>query len=156
MLNAIEESLGGYLMTVTLINIGVGTLAGMVCAISGMPNPVGLGALAATLNFVPIIGPVATFIVLLAVGLISFPSVAVGLLSPLAFAMLAFVEGHFVTPTIIGRRFALNALGVFLSLAFWTWLWGPIGAFLSSPLLIVALVLKQYLVPDDDPTIPDL
>ncbi len=156
MLNAIEESLGGYLMTVTLINIGVGTLAGVVCAISGMPNPVGLGALAATLNFVPIIGPVATFIVLLAVGLISFPSVAVGLLSPLAFAMLAFVEGHFVTPTIIGRRFALNALGVFLSLAFWTWLWGPIGAFLSSPLLIVALVLKQHLVPDHDPTIPDL
>jgi predicted PurR-regulated permease PerM len=156
MLNAIEESLGGYLITVTLINIGVGTLAGLVCAISGMPNPVGLGALAATLNFVPIIGPVATFIVLLAVGLISFPSVAVGLLSPLAFAMLAFVEGHFVTPAIIGRRFALNALGVFLSLAFWTWLWGPIGAFLSSPLLIVALVLKQHLLPDRDPTIPDL
>ena len=137
MLNEIEDSLGGYLMTVTLINVGVGTLTGLVCAISGMPNPAGLGALAATFNFVPIIGPVATFVVLLAVGLISVPNVAAGLVAPLAFAMLAFVEGHFVTPAIIGRRLALNALAVFVALAFWTWLWGPIGAFLSSPLLIV-------------------
>jgi predicted PurR-regulated permease PerM len=115
-----------------------------------MPNPLGLAALAATLNFVPIIGPVATFIVLLAVGLISFPNLATGMLPSLAFAVLAFVEGHFVTPAIIGRRLALNALAVFLSLAFWTWLWGPIGAFLSSPLLIVALVIKQHLLPDND------
>jgi predicted PurR-regulated permease PerM len=156
MLNEIEDSLGGYLMTVTLINIGIGTSAGLVCALCGMPNPLGLGALAATLNFVPIIGPVATFIVLLAVGLISIPNVATGLLAPLAFALLAFVEGHFVTPAIIGRRLALNALGVFLSLAFWAWLWGPIGAFLSSPLLIVALVIRQHLSPDGDPSVPEL
>jgi predicted PurR-regulated permease PerM len=90
------------------------------------------------------------------VGLISFPNVAAGLVTPLAFAMLAFVEGHFVTPAIIGRRLALNALAVFLSLAFWTWLWGPIGAFLSSPLLIVALVLKQHLLPDNDSAALDL
>ncbi len=156
MLNEIEDSLGGYLMTVTLINVGVGTLTGLVCAISGMPNPAGLGALAATLNFVPIIGPIATFVVLLAVGLISVPNVAAGLIAPLAFAMLAFVEGHFVTPAIIGRRLALNALAVFVALAFWTWLWGPIGAFLSSPLLIVALVLRQHLLPENDPATPDL
>lgn len=156
MLNEIEDSLGGYLMTVTAINIGVGMMAGLVCALCGMPNPVGLGALAATLNFVPIIGPVATFIVLLVVGLISFSNIASGLLAPLTFALLAFLEGHFITPAIIGRRLALNALGVFLSLAFWTWLWGPIGAFLSSPLLIVALVVWQHLLPDHDPSVPDL
>ncbi len=156
MLNEIEDSLGGYLMTVTLINVGVGTLTGLVCAISGMPNPAGLGALAATFNFVPIIGPIATFVVLLAVGLISVPNVAAGLIAPLAFAMLAFVEGHFVTPAIIGRRLALNALAVFVALAFWTWLWGPIGAFLSSPLLIVALVLRQHLLPENDPATLDL
>jgi predicted PurR-regulated permease PerM len=153
-LNEIEDSLAGYLLTVTLINLGVGILTGLLCALFGMPNPLGLGALAATLNFVPIIGPVATFIVLLAVGVISIPNIATALLAPLAFAMLAFLEGHFVTPAIIGRRLALNALAVFLALAFWTWLWGPIGAFLSSPLLIVALVIKQHLLPDKDSTFP--
>ena len=154
-LNAIEDGLGAYLLTVSLINVGVGALAWLVCAVSGMPNPVGLGALAATFNFVPIIGPVVTFVVLLAVGVISFSNVATGLLPPLAFAAIAFLEGHFVTPAIIGRRLALNALAVFLSLAFWTWMWGPIGAFLSSPLLIVALVIKQHFVPDHDPAAPE-
>ncbi len=154
-LNAIEDGLGAYLLTVSLINIGVGALAALVCAVSGMPNPVGLGALAATFNFVPIIGPVVTFVVLLVVGVISFSNVAAGLLPPLAFAVIAFLEGHFVTPAIIGRRLALNALGVFLSLAFWTWLWGPIGAFLSSPLLIVALVIKQHFLPEHDPAAPE-
>jgi predicted PurR-regulated permease PerM len=51
---------------------------------------------------------------------------------------------------------ALNALAVFVAIAFWTWLWGPIGAFLSSPLLIVMLTVKQHLMPDDDPALPDL
>ena len=47
---------------------------------------------------------------------------------------MTFLEGHFLTPMIVGRRLALNALAVFIALAFWTWLWGPMGAFLSSPL----------------------
>jgi predicted PurR-regulated permease PerM len=51
---------------------------------------------------------------------------------------------------IIGRHLELNALGVLLSLAFWTWLWGPMGAFLSSPILMVALILKQRLYVDED------
>ena len=72
----------------------------------------------------------------------------------LMFAVVAFLEGHFVTPAIIGRRLAVNALAVFLALAFWAWLWGPIGAFLSSPLLIVMLIVKEHLLPDDDPTLP--
>jgi predicted PurR-regulated permease PerM len=134
-LNEIELQLGHYLLTVTMINIGVGVATGIICAITQMPNPAGLGALAATLNYIPIIGPVAMFVAL-------------------AFAGIAFLEGHFVTPTIIGRRLALNALAVFLALAFWTWLWGPMGGFLSSPLLIVALIVKEHLVPVNSPQLP--
>ena len=154
-LNEIEGSLGGYLLTVTLINMGVGIATGLICAITGMPNPAGLGALAATLNFFPIIGPVAMFVVLVVVGIVAFPTLGAGLLAALAFAGLTFLEGHFVTPTIIGRRLALNALAVFLALAFWTWLWGPMGGFLSSPLLIVGLVLKEHLLPAETPHLPD-
>jgi predicted PurR-regulated permease PerM len=64
---------------------------------------------------------------------------------------MTFLEGHFLTPMIVGRRLALNALAVFIALAFWTWLWGPMGAFLSSPLLIVALIVKEHLMPSDAP-----
>jgi predicted PurR-regulated permease PerM len=154
-LNEIEEHLGNYLLMVTMINIGVGIVTGLICATTGMPNPAGLGAMAAILNFIPIIGPVAMFAVLVVVGLVAFPTIGAGLLAPALFAAMTFLEGHFLTPMIVGRRLALNALAVFLALAFWTWLWGPMGAFLSSPLLIVALIVKEHLMPPDAPQLPE-
>jgi predicted PurR-regulated permease PerM len=153
-INEIEVNLGSYLLTVTMINVGVGVATGLACMVAHMPNPAGLGALAATLNFIPIIGPIAMFVVLLMVGIIALPTISAGLIAPLAFVGIAFMEGHFITPTIIGRRLALNALAVFIALAFWTWLWGPMGAFLSSPLLIVGLILKEHLMPVNSPHLP--
>jgi predicted PurR-regulated permease PerM len=155
-LNEIEVHLGNYLLTVTMINAAIGVATGIVCAVAHMPNPAGLGALAATLNFIPIIGPVAMFVILAGVGIVALPTLGAAIVAPLAFAGIAFLEGHFVTPTIIGRRLALNALAVFLALAFWTWLWGPMGAFLSSPLLIVGLILKESFSPAAAPQpLPD-
>ncbi|QIG95359.1 MULTISPECIES: AI-2E family transporter [unclassified Bradyrhizobium] len=154
-LNEIETHLGNYLLTVTMINVGVGIVTGAICAATGMPNPAGLGALAATLNFIPIIGPVAMFVVLVVVGIIATPTIGAGLIAAACFAAVTFMEGHFVTPMIVGRRLSLNALAVFLALAFWTWLWGPMGAFLSSPLLIVALIVKEHLMPDNSPQLPE-
>jgi predicted PurR-regulated permease PerM len=154
-LNEIEEHLGNYLLVVTMINVGVGIATGLICAVTGMPNPASLGALAAILNFIPIIGPIATFAVLVLVGLVSFPTIGAGLLGPALFALMTFLEGHFLTPTIVGRRLALNALAVFIAVAFWTWLWGPMGAFLSSPLLIVMLIMKEHFMPPDSPHLPE-
>ena len=154
-LNEIEEHLGNYLLVVTTINIGVGIVTGLICAVTGMPNPAGLGALAAILNFIPIIGPVAMFAVLIVIGLVALPTISAGLIAPALFAALTFMDGHFLTPTIVGRRLALNALAVFVTLAFWTWLWGPMGAFLSSPLLIVALIVKEHLMPSNSPQLPE-
>ncbi|MEH2475194.1 putative PurR-regulated permease PerM [Nitrobacteraceae bacterium AZCC 2161] len=153
-LNAIETSLGDYLLMVTMINFGVGIATGLICAVTGMPNPAGLGALAATLNFFPIIGPVAMVIILVVVGIITSATLGGGLIAAMAFVGLTFLEGHFITPTIIGRRLELNALAVFMALAFWTWLWGPMGGFLASPLLIVALILKEHLMPVNAPQLP--
>jgi predicted PurR-regulated permease PerM len=154
MLNEIEGQLGGYLLTVTMINLGFGTATGIICALAGMPSPAGLGALAATLNFLPIIGPVAMFVILTVVGVIASSTLGAGMIAPLAFVGVTFLEGHFVTPTIIGRRLELNALAVFMALAFWTWLWGPMGGFLSSPLLIVGLTLWEHLTPVEKPNLP--
>ncbi|WP_407167216.1 AI-2E family transporter [Bradyrhizobium sp. ORS 111] len=154
-LNEVETHLGNYLLTVTMINTGVGIVTGAICAMTGMPRPAGLGALAATLNFIPIIGPVATFVVLVTVGIIALPSIGAGLIAPACFTVVTFLEGHFITPTIVGRRLSLNALAVFLSLAFWTWLWGPMGAFLSSPLLIVGLIVKEHLMPVNSSQLPE-
>jgi predicted PurR-regulated permease PerM len=149
-LNEIESGLANYLLIVSLINMCVGALTGVICALTGMPNAIGFGALAATLNFVPIVGPIAMFVILLVVGVVAEPTFAWGLLPAAGFLLVITVEGQFLTPMIIGRHLELNALAVLLSLAFWTWLWGPMGAFLSSPILMVALILKQRLYVDED------
>jgi predicted PurR-regulated permease PerM len=149
-LNDIESGLANYLLTVALINLAVGAVTAAICWLTSLPHAIGFGALAATLNFIPIIGPIATFVVLLLVGVVTATTLAQGLLPAAGFTLLVAIEGQFVTPAIIGRQLELNALAVFLSLAFWTWLWGPMGAFLSSPILIVALILKQRLYVEDE------
>ena len=77
-LNEMESGLGSYLLIVTIINACVGALTGLICALTKMPNAIGFGALAATLNFVPIIGPTAMFAILLVVGLVAEPTFALG------------------------------------------------------------------------------
>ena len=146
--NDVEAGLGRYLRTVSLINLCLGGITAVICLVAGMPHAAGFGALAAALNFIPIIGPIANFCILLLVGVITIPDLVGGVIPAAAFALIVVVEGQFVTPAIVGRQLELNNLAVLLSLAFWAWLWGPIGAFLSSPILIVALILRERLSAD--------
>jgi predicted PurR-regulated permease PerM len=94
-------------------------------------------------------------IVLFAVGLVSFPSLGHALLAPAGLIALCTLEGHFITPAIVGRRMTLNPLLVVLALAFWTWMWGPIGAFLAVPLSIICLVVFSHLFPGEEIKLPD-
>jgi predicted PurR-regulated permease PerM len=151
----IERNLAGYLTVVTIINAGLGTIVALGAWLIGYPNPVIFGVLAGLLNYVPYVGPGVMVIVLFGVGLVSFPSIGHALLAPAGFIALTTMEGHFVTPTIVGRRLTLNPLLVFLALAFWTWMWGPVGAFLAVPLSIIGLVVFNHLVPDDDVRLPE-
>jgi predicted PurR-regulated permease PerM len=113
-----------------------------------------LGALALVFNYIPYVGPAILVVILFVVGLISFPSLADAALAPSLLIALPTIEGHFVTPKIVGMRLSLNPFAVFRCLAFWTWLWGPVGAFLSVPILIVALVISNHLVADTQNELP--
>ncbi|MFV1958178.1 MAG: AI-2E family transporter, partial [Planctomycetota bacterium] len=57
------------------------------------------------------------------------------------------VLGNVVEPRVMGKRLGLSPLVVFLSLVFWSWLWGPVGMVLSVPL---TMVLKILLESSDD------
>ena len=82
------------------------------------------------------------------------PSLAQAALAPALFVAIATVEGHFITPSIVGRRLTISPFIVFLALAFWTWLWGPIGAFLAMPFLIVSFVILGHLWPREEMNLP--
>ena len=92
-LNEIEAGLASYLLTVTLINLSVGAITGVICALTGMPHAIGFGALAATLNFIPVVGPIATFVVLVLVGVVTAPTFAEGLLPQRALPCLLAWKG---------------------------------------------------------------
>jgi predicted PurR-regulated permease PerM len=154
-MNDIEHNLTGYLSVVALINIVVGLGAGIIAWAVGLPDPLAWGVLGFVLNFIPYIGALIMELGMFMVGLVTFPSLTYAFIAPLVFLALAVLEGHFVTPSILGRRFTLNPLTVFLSLIFWTWLWGPVGAFLAAPLLIVGLVAVIHLFPKQTPELPE-
>jgi predicted PurR-regulated permease PerM len=153
--NDIEFNLERYLFTVTVINFVLGCIVGLGAWLIGLPHPEVFGLLAAIFNYVPYIGPAAMVAVLFSVGLVVFPSLSYALIAPIAFVGLTTLEGQIVTPTVIGRRLTLNPLAIFLMIAFWAWLWGPLGAFLAIPLSIVGLVTVNHLFPSEEaPQLP--
>lgn len=152
--NAVEASLATYIATVTAINACVGIIVATACYFIGLPSPWVWGLLAFVLNFVPYIGPGTMIVTLLGVGLVSFDSFYQALIAPLLFIGMSTIEGQFVTPTILGARLTLNPLFIFLSIAFWVWLWGPFGALLAVPLLIVIIVLINQFSPKDEVKLP--
>jgi predicted PurR-regulated permease PerM len=153
-LNDIERNLTGYLSVVTMINLGVGIGSGIIAAAVGLPSPVAWGVLGFVMNFVPYIGAAIMEIGMFLVGLVTFPGLTYAFLAPLLYVAMALFEGQFLTPSIVGRRFTLNPLTVFLSLVFWAWLWGPVGAFLAAPILVMALTAAGHLFPKHEPDLP--
>ena len=153
-LNDVEHNLTSYLSLVTIINFFVGIMAIGVTYAVGLPNPLVWGALAFLFNFVPYLGALLMEVVLLAAGLVTFPTLGQALIAPLLYLFFTTVEGHFITPAVMGKHLLLNPLTVFLALVFWTWLWGPVGALLAVPILIVTMIVISHIFPTEEATLP--
>lgn len=152
--NEVEEDLASYVTIVTMINAGLGTIVAGMAWLVGLPSPLILGLLAMALNYIPYIGPACVAFILFAVGFVTLPSLGAAFIAPIGLVVLATLEGHLITPTVLGHRLTLDPLAVFLAIAFWGWLWGPLGAFLAVPLLIVAMVTIDHTFPSSDAPLP--
>jgi predicted PurR-regulated permease PerM len=65
------------------------------------------------------------------------------------------IEGEFLTPSVLGYRLSVNPFFLFLSVVFWTWMWGPIGAFLAVPIAMVTAGVLQHCFPQSEhPSLP--
>lgn len=154
-LNDVESSLVGYFAVITVINLVLGILLAGFAYLIGLPNPIVWGILGFLLNFLPYIGPAVTIIMMLGVGLMVFDSLVYALAAPVFYLVASTIEGEFITPGVVGLRLALSPLLVFLTVAFWTWFWGPFGALLAVPLLIIGMVALNHVFPKDEVNLPD-
>jgi predicted PurR-regulated permease PerM len=161
----VQREVSRYLLTITLINTGLGAViaAGMLAI--GMPNPVLWGVLAALLNFIPYLGSLLGIVLVGLVALVSFDAIGPALLAPLIYLACTAVEAQLVTPLVIGRRLEMNPVVIFLAIAFWGWLWGIVGALIAVPLLVILKVFadhveslsaaSEFLSARDVPQVPD-
>ncbi|SDE38346.1 AI-2E family transporter [Limimaricola pyoseonensis] len=133
----VEKQISRYLGAITVINAGLGLCVGTALWILELPMPHVWGVLAFLLNFMPFIGAIIGTVLVGATALVTFDSVPYALLAPLSYFTLTTIEGNFVTPMLVGRRLELNIVSVFVTVAFWIWLWGVPGAVLAVPFLVV-------------------
>lgn len=130
-----EKRVSRYFLSITIVNAGLGAMTTLVMSLIGLPQPIMWGLAAFLLNFVLYLGPACVALGLLLAGLVTFDGV-MSFVPMAAYMILNMMEAQFATPTFVGRQMSLNPLLVFLSLAGWLWLWGPIGGLIAIPVLV--------------------
>jgi len=140
----IERKVSLYLLTITVINAGLGLSIGTTLFFLGLPNAFIWGVLAFLLNFLPYIGMAAGTISVAVFAVASFPSLSYALICPAAYFALTSLEGQFVTPAIVGRRLEINTVSIFLTVVLWGWLWGIAGALMAVPFLVFLKVVCDH------------
>jgi predicted PurR-regulated permease PerM len=143
----VERDVSAYLVTITVINAGVGAAAGCVMWLCGVGDALLWGCIAFVLNYVPILGPIVGVALFAIVGLLSLGP-GIGALLPAALYFLIHIaEGEFITPMVVARRFTVNPVAVVLGLVFWYWMWGVPGAILAVPMLAIIKIVCDDLPP---------
>lgn len=137
----IEVDISVYLLTITLINIILGTVTGLAMYLVQMPSPILWGVMAGVLNFVPFIGAAAGISIIGLVALTTFENSGHMLLVPATYCIIHILESNFITPMILGRRLTLNPVVIFLGLIFWGWMWGVAGALIAVPILSIFKII---------------
>lgn len=144
------EAAAHEVQTYLFVKSGMSLVTGLLCggwvAVCGVDFPLLWGLLAFLLNYIPTLGMFIATIPPVLVALIQLgPGPALVLL--VGYLVINFVLGNFVEPRIVGRALGLSPLVVFLSMVFWGWLWGPVGALLAVPL---TMVMKIVLASTED------
>ena len=144
---ALEEAgqrISRYLLMQTVINSSFGLAVGFAFYLIGVPYAILWGFLAAVLRFIPYVGPFAAAILPSALSLAVFdgwlwPIVVVGL-----FLALEILNNMVLEPLLYGESAGVSGVGLLVAIAFWTWLWGPVGLVLATPLTVCVVVLSKY------------
>ena len=142
----VEALVSRYLLSITAVNTCLGVAVSAAMWAIDIPSPLLWGVLAFCLNYAIYIGPAIMAVLMLCVGLATSSGVEI-LLPAVLYLSLNLVEAQFITPTIVGRAVTINPFVIFLALAFWIWLWGPVGGFIAVPFCLICLAIFRNIVP---------
>jgi predicted PurR-regulated permease PerM len=140
-----EASISSYLLTVALINVGLGVAVTGVMLLIGMPNAVLWGSLAALAEFIPYIGATVMLALLTMAGLVTFPDAGHALLVPGSYLAVNLLQANFISPAVLGHRLTLNPVAILVGIVFWWWIWGVGGAFIAVPLLATFKIFCDHI-----------
>ena len=143
-LREVQDRVAAYILTVGLINLGVGVIVALGAWALGVDAPIMWGGLAALLNFLPYIGPTLMVGLLTLFGIATTETIFIGLIPAAAYLALHTVEANVVTPSILGARFTMNPVLILIALSYFTWIWGVFGALLSVPILLMLTALFDH------------
>jgi predicted PurR-regulated permease PerM len=138
------QRLSRLFLTQLALNAGFGLVIGTGLWFIGVPSAPLWGMLAMILRFVPYIGAVISAIFPLVLAAAVGPGWAMVLWTAALFLIVEPIVGHVIEPLVYGRSTGLSPVAVITSAAFWTWLWGPIGLVLATPLTICLVVLGRH------------
>lgn len=144
-LRTIEGDLSKYVLTISMINLGLGLILTGALFWLGLSLSDALlwGTVAALLNFVPYVGPLSGVLLLGLVGVVAFNSPGQMLIPPALYLSLHITESQFVTPVILGRRMAISPLVMLLWLMLWGFLWSIPGLLLAVPMLASLKIVAE-------------
>lgn len=136
--------LSRFFLTQVALNAAFGAVIGIGLWMIGVPSPALWGLLAAVLRFVPYIGAVIAAVLPLTLALAVDPGWSIALWTAVLFAVVEPLVGHIIEPLVYGRSTGLSPVAVVAAATFWTWLWGPIGLVLATPLTLCLVVLGRH------------
>jgi predicted PurR-regulated permease PerM len=143
-LNEAAERVSRYLLFQLLVNLCLGTFIGTGLYFIGVPSPMLWGALATLLRFVPYVGVwiAASFPLLLAFAI--DPAWSKFFWTAGLFATAELITANIIEPLLYGSQTGVAPFALLLAAIFWTWLWGPIGLLLSTPLTVFLAVAGSH------------
>jgi len=141
--HGVERTLSRYLLTITVINAALGVSIGLTMWALGMPDPLLFGVIGWLFNYVPYVGALTGSALAFGVGLLTFDGIWLALLPGVAYYGLTAIEGQLVTPYYVGRSLKLNTVVVFMTIAFWAWLWSVVGMLIAVPVLVTIRTICQ-------------